>query len=181
MSLCLLSPPSTEPVTLADLKTHLKIDTGDEDGLLTTLITAARARAEWHTGRAFITQSWVLRLDHWPKNNIAEIPLPPLQSVSTIAVTTGDNLRALLASSDYRVDTASEPGRVILPKPPPNLRAQDCLEISFLAGYGAAAPASVAEAILQIAAELYTYRGDQSAIVSPAGAALLAPYRIFKL
>jgi uncharacterized phiE125 gp8 family phage protein len=181
MSLQLIIPPATEPVTLTEAKAHLKIDTADEDALITTLITAARARAEWHTGRAFITQSWILRLDAWPHDGITEIPLPPLQVVSEVAVHTSDGVRTVLPSGAYWVDQASEPGRLILNDPPSRLRGRDCLEIAFTAGYGAAVPAAVREAILEIIADLYTHRGDENATVGLAGQALLTPYRIFKL
>ena len=77
MSLQLITPPALEPVTLDEAKAHLKVDTTDDDALIERLIAAARARAEWHTGRAFLTQSWILWLDCWPPLDVAEIPLPP--------------------------------------------------------------------------------------------------------
>lgn len=183
MSLSLITPPAAEPVTLAEAKAHLKIDTSDEDALLATLITAARARAEWHTGRAFVTQSWCLKHDSWPPDGIAEIPLPPLRSVSEIVVTDRAGIRTVLAPEHYAVDTAAEPGRVIFDEPQRNLRRHDALEIAFTAGYGdaGAVPAAVKEAILQIVADLHSHRGDEAGTVSPAGQTLLAPYRIFKL
>jgi len=183
MSLQLVTPPAAEPVALADAKAHLKIDAADEDALVTTLITAARARAEWHTGRAFVTQSWVLRLDAWPRDGVAEVALPPLQAVSEIALYSPDGIRTVLAPACYRVDGASEPGRVIFAGPPPRLRRRDCVEIAFTAGYGAdsAVPLAIKEAVLEIVADLYTHRGDEYGTVGLAGQALLAPYRIFKL
>jgi uncharacterized phiE125 gp8 family phage protein len=183
MSLQLITPPAAEPVTLADAKAHLKIETTDEDALITTLMTAARARAEWHTGRAFITQSWILRLDAWPQDGIAEIPLPPLQAVTEVAVISPYDIRTVLNPLVYRVDTASGPGRVIFAAAPPSLRNKDCVEIAFTAGYGAASavPAAVREAILEVITDLYTHRGEDSVTVGLAGQALLAPYRIFKL
>lgn len=182
MSLQLLTPPASEPVTLAEAKAHLKIDTSDEDGLVSTLITAARARAEWHTGRAFVTQRWCLRLDAWPHNNVVEIPLPPLVSVEEIAVTDASGIRTVLGTTAYRVDTASEPGRVIFAHRPPSLRARDGVEITFTAGYGdaSAVPVPVKEAILEIVADLHAHRGDADP-VGISGQALLAPYRVFKL
>jgi len=72
MSLQLLSPPAIEPVTLSDAKLHLKVDVADDDALITRLLAAARARAEWHTGRAFITQSWIQWIDRWPACAVAE-------------------------------------------------------------------------------------------------------------
>jgi len=183
MSLQLLFPPATEPVTLDEAKAHLKLDTADEDALVTTLITAARARAEWHTGRAFVTQRWRLFLDAWPADGVAEIPLPPLVSVEEVAVTDASGVRSVLDPTVYRVDAASQPGRVICNSRPTLLRDRDCLEIAFTAGYGAAAavPAMVREAILEIIADLHAHRGDDDGPVGLSGQALLAPYRIFKL
>ncbi len=83
MSLQLNTPPAEEPVTLAQAKAWLKVETDDEDALIAALIPAARARAEWHTGRAFVTQHWTLWLDGLGDGYI-EIPLAPLVSVESV-------------------------------------------------------------------------------------------------
>ena len=186
MSLTLTSPPAAEPVSLADAKAHLKVDSTDDDVLIASLIVAARARAEWHTGRAFVTQGWTLWLDIWPASGIVEIPLPPLQSVTQVASYALDDTRSIVGPSVYQVDAASAPGRLagkVDFAPPTNLRAINAVEIAFTAGYGAtdAVPGPIKQAILQIVADLYVHRGDEADIVSPAAASLLAPYRIFKL
>jgi uncharacterized phiE125 gp8 family phage protein len=90
----------------------------------------------------------------------------------------------VLDPSAYQMDAASAPARLLRKsEPPANLRAVNAVEIAFTAGYGAASavPGPVKQAILQIVADLYTNRGDEADIVSPAAQALLAPYRIFKL
>lgn len=181
MSLTLITPPAVEPVTLAEAKAHLRIDASDEDVLVSTLITAARARAEWHSGRAFVTQSWLLKLDQIPRDGIITLPLPPLQSVTSLAVTTTDNIRSIIDPSRYSVDLTG--ARVIFADQPQHLRRYDCIEIAYTAGYGnaAAVPTAIREAILQIIADLYAHRGDETTIVSKAGQVLLAPYRLFKL
>lgn len=51
------TPVSTEPITLSDAKTYLRIDFTDDDTLITNLITRARGLAERITGRAFATQT----------------------------------------------------------------------------------------------------------------------------
>lgn len=183
MSLQLLAPPAAEPVSLADATAHLKLDTADEDALVATLITAARARAEWHTGRAFITQSWRLSLDDWPHDDMVELPLPPLLSVEEVATIDVAGIRTVLAPTDFSVDPASAPGRVIFTARPVSLRRRDCLQVSFTAGYGdvAAVPAAIKEAILEIVADLHAHRGDEYGPVGLAGQALLAPFRMFKL
>lgn len=183
MSLQLVTPPALEPVTLAEAKAHLKLDTSDDDALLGTLITAARARAEWHTGRAFLAQSWILWLDCW--RDAVEVPLPPLRAVSSVTLYRRDDTASVLDAAQYFVDTASAPGRVGLScVTPSDLRRRNALAIAFDAGYGTAEaeiPAPVREAILKIVAELYAARGDGAEQIGAGAEALLAPYRMFKL
>lgn len=47
-----ITPAITEPVTLAEVKAHLRVDHADEDARITALITSARQRVEQMTGRA---------------------------------------------------------------------------------------------------------------------------------
>jgi uncharacterized phiE125 gp8 family phage protein len=187
MSLSLTTAPAEEPVTLAEAKAHLKVDTADDDTLISSLITAARARAEWHTGRALIAQDWILWLDAWPDDGVVEIPLPPLVAVSSVTTYASDDSAAVLDADRYRVDTASSPGRLAiknaLSPPVVTLRRIDGIAIAFSAGYGAAAavPPAIKQAILVLIADLYANRGDTEALVGPQAQSLLAPYRIFKL
>src|SRR5689334_6458680 len=126
MSLSLVTPPAFEPVSLDEAKMHLKVDTTDDDELIASLITAARVRAEWHTGRAFVTQGWTLWLDDWPQTNCVEMRLPPLRNLTEIWFYRADDMAVLLDASKYQVDAASEPARVMLKPgtlPPLNPRA----------------------------------------------------------
>ena len=52
MSVTTLTPPASEPVSLAEAKTLLRIDAADEDTLLASLIVTARHTVETRTGRA---------------------------------------------------------------------------------------------------------------------------------
>ncbi|MEJ0027328.1 MAG: head-tail connector protein [Rhizomicrobium sp.] len=187
MPLTLTTPPALEPVTLADAKAHLKVDTTDDDALIAAMITAARARAEWHTGRALITQGWTLHLDCWPQSGIVEIPLPPLQSVTSVTTYGRDDVATVLSATLYTVDAASAPARLALKTgvpPPADLRRVNALAIAFTAGYGGAAsdvPGLLKEAILELTAFLYENRGEAPAELPPAALALLAPFRVLKL
>jgi len=186
MPLQLITPPAIEPVTLEEAKTHLKVDTTDDDTLITALIAAARARAEWHTGRAFLTQSWVLWLDGWPERNCVEIPLPPSQAITSLTTYAMDDTATVLDANLYQVDTSSQPARIALKSPAIVVatRALNAVAIAFDAGYGDNAndvPQPIRTAILEIVADLYTNRGDIAAEPPQAASAMLAPYRVLKL
>jgi uncharacterized phiE125 gp8 family phage protein len=201
MSLQIVTPPAVEPVTLDEAKAQLKLDTDADDDLVARLIPAARARAEWHLGRALITQSWTLWLDAWPcapanddwgalggaGAGIIEIPLPPLQSVTSLTAYALDDGATVLDASLYQVDASSAPARLALrinAAPPTNLRRINALALVFTAGYGDAAsdvPAGIRAAILELIAFLYEHRGEAPAELPSDVLALLAPYRILHL
>lgn len=185
MSLSLTAPPLAEPVTLQDAKAHLKIEDTCEDALIEGLIVAARARCEWYSGRALLTQSWCLYLDGWPRDGIVEIPLPPLQGVEEVRCTLEDGSTVTLSPDRYHVDIATAPGRLMLKRGviAPTVRRMGGIAIAFTAGYGdsAAVPQAIKQAVLATVADLHAHRGDDDALVCPRAAALIAPYRMFRL
>lgn len=178
MSLQLNSPPATEPVSLDQAKAWLRVESGgDEDALIAALIPAARARAEWHTGQAFVTQGWTLWLDG--TRGIIDVPLAPLQSVASVTLYAPDGSATVLDAGDYAVAGQS----VILATPPFALRARNGIAVAFTAGYGDAdaVPAPLCAAILQIVSALYEHRGGDAVPIPDNALALLAPYRLVKL
>lgn len=167
MALKLVTPPTEEPVTLAEAKAHLRVDGADEDSLIGCLITASRQWCEGYQNRAYVTQTWDLVLDEWPSEPPVDrirIPLPPLQSVASVKYTDADGVQATMPASDYLVDVASQPGRLVLAYgkswPTETLRPAAAIEIRFTAGYGAAAavPETVRQAIKLLVGHLYEHR-----------------------
>lgn len=153
---------TTEPISLAEAKVHLNVTTADDDALISTLILQARQYAENFTNRAFITQTWELRLDMFTPWTLT-IPMSPLVSVSSIQYIDGSGVTQTLASSEYTVDAKSEPGRITpaYGKNWPVTRYEmNAVTITFIAGYGAAAdvPAPIKAAIKLIVAEMYKER-----------------------
>ena len=98
MALKINTAPIEEPISIAEAKTHLRIDSEDtvEDALLNALVTAARQYAEDFQRRAYITQIWELWLDKWPGEGFIKIPLPPLQSRT---ITAG----SFIIGTEYRI------------------------------------------------------------------------------
>ena len=160
----LVTPPTEEPVTLAEIKDHLHISSTAEDSLLTLYAQMAREAVEAECWRALMPQTWDLYLPGWPAGGVIEIPRPPLQSVTSIKYTDDEGAVHTFAASNYRVDTASEPGRVVLAPdatwPSDALDSSNPVVVRFVAGYAdASAVHGMAKAaiLLQIG-EIYANR-----------------------
>lgn len=142
MKLKLYAGPTTEPVTLAEVKLHLRIDHTEEDALLTGLVTAARQLLENDVRRALITQTWELVLDAFPGEGYLCLPRPPLQSVTSVTYTTQAGVATTFAASNYVVDTYTEPGRIVLKTgsswPGETLKEAAGVVVRYVAGFGAA-------------------------------------------
>ncbi|GGA54196.1 head-tail connector protein [Pelagibacterium lentulum] len=66
MASYLVAGPVDEPISLAQAKAHLRIEDDAEDGLIESLIAAARTHLEAITGSALLRQTWRVVLDAWP-------------------------------------------------------------------------------------------------------------------
>ena len=62
-SLVRATEPANNPVTLAEAKAQLRIDSSAEDGLIGTLITAATRWVEDYCDRTFCHTRWTMRVD----------------------------------------------------------------------------------------------------------------------
>lgn len=137
---------------------------GAEDALLTGLIQAAREYAEGRQNRALITQTWELVLDDWPAGDCIEIPLPPLQSVTSIKYKDKTGLENTWDAANYIVDTDSLLGRVVLADncnwPSNDLYPAGAIRIRFVAGYGLAndVPQTTKQALLLLIGHWYENR-----------------------
>lgn len=112
MSVRVVVAPAVEPLTLAEVKLHLREDLSEQDDLITSLIQMAREYAERYTGRAFITQTLQLSLPCFPADGEIVLPRPPIQYVETIRYTDADGVDQLVDDALYQVDLLSEPGAV---------------------------------------------------------------------
>ena len=78
MTAVLIEGPAVEPVSLAEVKEHLRVDGPDEEPLIVALITTARLTIEHLAGLALVTQRWAVVLDAWPDATAIELPVAPV-------------------------------------------------------------------------------------------------------
>jgi uncharacterized phiE125 gp8 family phage protein len=176
MALRMIVAPAVQPLTLEEVKQHLRVDYTDSDSIISAYIEAATSYVEGEhsfTGRALVTQTWELVIDHFPVHEI-KIPLPPLQSIDSIKYddTAGDE--QTLATTQYYVDDVSEPAWVVPIVggwPTAVLDAINSVRIRFTAGYPATTdsppdlrgniPSAIKQAMLLHIGSFHEHREEQ--------------------
>lgn len=156
--------PGAEPITLAQAKLQVKVETGDtdDDALITALIIAARQYCEGYQNKAYINQTITLKMNRFVSH--IRLPRSPLGSVTSINYldTAGDS--QLLSTDVYAVDTTSKPGLITLKANqfyPQVQRIHHAITIVYVAGTGADAtnvPQTLKQAMLLLVAHWYDNR-----------------------
>ena len=189
----IVTAPAAEPVSLVEIKLHLRLDANDdtEDDLLTALIKSAREYIESYTRRALVTQTWDYFLEGLPEGDEIWLPYPPLQSVTSLKYRDTDGNETTWDSSNYIVDTNSFIGRIKLAYGvswfTDTLYPANPITVRFVCGYGDAdeVPVGIKSAVKLLVAHWYEHR---EAVVSKNEApynipftvdALLYPFRVF--
>lgn len=179
--------PGAEPVTVSELKTHLRISGTAEDVYLGNTLTAGRLQLENYLGIAFLPQTWQLTFDNWPSyqtenwwSGVREGPITmfdggsrevsfprfPLASITSITTYDEEDTPTDVTTSDlFYTDLESRPGRLRLKSGrtwPTATRNTAAIEILYVAGFADAAsvPENWKHGLLLFASFLYQNRGD---------------------
>ena len=155
---------ATRVISIADMKTHLRVDDTDSDEYIGDLIDAVTAQCELLSGEKFLTATCTDYLDSWPRT--IEPRWAPLSSVDSITYVDCDGDTQTLADTEYRVDTHSKVGRVTEAYDCdwPDIRAvTNAIAVTYVAGYGTSGsdvPGNYQTAIRLWVADLFGRRGE---------------------
>lgn len=186
----LLTPPSGEPVALAEMKAFLRVEHDDDDDVIAALIAGARIHIEAQTRRALMTQVWRLTRDAWPASGLLPLLPAPLRTLVAVRVHDSDGQPQTADAEGFAIDKVSAPavltfapGELVAPG-----RKAGGIEIDIECGYGAAAdvPEPLRQAIRLLVAHWYENRAliaasGEVASVPSSVLALIAPYRVLTL
>ncbi len=160
----LVTPPASEPLTLSEAKAHLRVDHNADNTLIESLITTARLSTETHTGRQLVTATYELAFGGFPGCGYLDLPLPPLQSVTSLTYYDTAGTPTVWGTSSYQVSTLGICGRIVPVYgtiwPTTILRPLDGLVVRFVAGYGPpnSVPQDIKAAMLLFIGHLYANR-----------------------
>lgn len=171
MTLFATEPPLGEPLTLAEAKAHLRLETDAEDALVASLIAAARGHLEAVTGLVLTSQAFRLLLDDWPADGVIRIERFPVQAIDGVTVYDADGVPAAVGFDGAALDGRARPARLILADTPRPGAVLNGIEIDLTAGFGTAAdvPPELRRALLLHVAHMYEFRGAVSPDMQPAG------------
>lgn len=169
--LSVITPSTVESVSVAEVKVQARIDTDAEDDLIAAYIPAARSWCEAYVSRPLTGSavSYRLSLDSFcdPRyyhKGVIYLPVAPVLATTGISYLPSDgSTTTVWDSSNYTLDTYSEPGRVALVYGavyPPTLEQLNAVTIPFTAGYSTTAdvPQGCRTAIKMLAAHWYEHR-----------------------
>lgn len=169
------SAPASEPVTLVEAKLHLRIDHTFEDAYITQLIQEAREFAEGLTGRRFITQTLLFKMDYFSDWEIVLPEAVPLASVTSVKYYDTDGVLQTLSTDAYRVNLSRHSIEPAYGYSWPSVYTEsESVEIRYVVGSAASSvPAHVKRGMLLLIGHWYTNREADVSIP-------LAAYSIFR-
>ena len=159
-----ITAPTATPVSVVELKQHLKIDVDTENSYIDRLLAAAILRVEQKTGRQLEEATWDYIIQDWPAKDHITLPFGNLKSVTSVIWKDSDGVdHTLTVTTDYTVVTNGDRcGRIALPYngawPSGSLYPSNPITIRFVCGY-ATVPEGLKLAILMTAEFMYQ-RGD---------------------
>lgn len=170
--------PAVEPVSLAEVKKHVRVEHEDEDDYLLGLVMAARQYCELRVDRCFIDTRLEMTLDTFPADIELPLPLPPFSPTvgrQEIEIKFKNVTLQELTVTEVEPTIVSAPGTFLAHRSAtpamltPNVNGywpvtgpiRSAVTIRWWAGYGdsgAKVPRGIRHAILMLAGHWYLNR-----------------------
>lgn len=143
------TPPTALAVSVAEAKTHCKVEVPDDDLLIEMYIRAATEVAEQRVGRSLMPQTWLKTLDSFPAAAIL-LPNIPVASVVSVKYTDPTGAEVTLNAAAYELHADDDfAAAELLPAHGtrwPETRSQKgAVRVEYASGYST--PAAVPNAI----------------------------------
>ena len=195
MSLRVVTEPTVEPLTLAEIRLHLGETVYDTDGhpndaLFTAAGIAARSWAEEFTGLALAPTDFELLLDAFPEESEIELPRPPVLEITSVQYIDQALDTQTVSVANYSLDHYQRPGW-LLPAPdfswPATAAVANAVRVRYRSGFVSLAttdetstqvllPGAIKAALSILVGVFYRQRED--AVIPEGVKSLLRPFRI---
>jgi uncharacterized phiE125 gp8 family phage protein len=187
MSISVITPAVSEPLSLSEVKEFLRVDHSDDDNTLAIMISAAREMCEQYTRQIMLTTTIEEFYDTFPTytpNWMDNIYLSrgPVQSVTSLKYIDSGGDEQIVSSDDYRTDLISQPSRIVSENGWSSAKdTVNAVVVRYVVGYSSASdvPAPLRQGMLLVISEMYENRMDTVKRLPTASEYLWNPYRVF--
>lgn len=181
-----LISPVIMPITLAQVKSHLRLDHAEEDDYLVFLIQGATEAVQNHIGRSLILHTWQKVYYHSQCYSqriskqstlpiLLSLPYPPFIKINKIVGNKGGEIQQEI--KNYQIKFNGDLAIVEINQP------WIKIDVTYEAGYGDrpdTIPADIRQVILQLVGLFYQKRQSFPLSDEPYLASLMQPYRILR-
>ena len=122
----------SEPLSLNEVKSQIRVTTTADDDSFRQFIAAARHRVERFLGKTLITTTYELKLDAF-ETEIC-LPRPPIQSITEIKYIDTDGMEQTLNAADYQFDRGGRLMASVGNSWPSSREQYDAVTITYVAG-----------------------------------------------
>ena len=184
----IVTPPASEPLTLAEVKEFLRVDHSDDDATLAIFITAARQLCESYTRMALLPTTFEEYFDDFPQytgtfKDEIRLSRSPVSAVTYVKYIDGNETTITADAAEYKIDTISRPARIS----PDNgwfgtYETINAVFVRYVAGFADAAsvPAPLKHGMMLVIGDMYENRTDSVKRLPTASEYLWNPYRVLE-
>lgn len=147
--------PAFEPLTLAEVKAHLRLaeDSVDHDQYVLDAIKRARDEFEQKSNIVLASGTYTMAINDWPAGSFIELPVRPVSSITSVTYTLESGSTATWSSSLYALNNYDSMPKLVIKYNeswPSNRGYYGDIVITFVAGYAsrAAIPQGIKHALL---------------------------------
>lgn len=158
----LVSSSDNNPVTLDEMKLHLRVDTDEENFLILSLMATAMKHAENYTWLTLTSSVYNVFYDSREVEEFIYVNKCPVSAITSVNYRNSEGEYVAMSTDDYEVDTVSQPVRIKITNKPALGNYLNAWKVVFSCGYGQmeAVPDPIKSAIKLIVGHLYEHRED---------------------
>ena len=185
-----VTPAVEDALSLTEIKEFLRLDSSDtsEDVTLGIFRDAATAMAEEYTRRILCTTTIDEYFDAFPMYDgvsdkaLIYLSKGPATSITSVKYIDENGDEQTVNADDYRVDTISEPARIVSTDGWYNAKTTiNAVIVRYVVGTAASAvPAPIKQAMLLMISDMYEKREDSVKRLPTAAEYLMNPFRLFR-
>lgn len=183
MGIKLITAATSNAVTTAEAKAHLRVDSSDEDAYIDTLVVSAQRQIEAYTNLVLSDTVYELHLSKFPTDRIV-LPFSPLKTLTSVKYYDASNVQQTWVDGTdyyYSIDDRLVTIEYLDGTEEVYDSRKDAVIVNFTTGYTSQAviPPGLEHAIKLLLTDLYEMRTDLPREKFTAWKSLAYPFRVF--